>query len=150
MGPRLTETYQAVVTAAEERGCILCIENREALDELPSDGLQPLFQKALGPPERVRYWHDTGHAQIKELMGVQRQEAFLHANQERLAGFHLHDVSAAGKDHLPPGQGTIDWKRVQPFFRPDLVYVLELSPRLSPGQVLEGKLFLEDLGIGAR
>lgn len=146
VGPRLTEAFRPVVAAAAERGIVLCIENREGLDELPTDPLIPLFLEALGPPPEVSYWHDTGHAQIKQLLGVQPQEAFLESNQQRLAGFHLHDVSPAGKDHLPPGKGTIDWKALRPFFRKDLVYVLELSPRLKPEQVLDGKAFLEDLG----
>ena len=69
--PRLSQMYQPVVESAQEKGLKLCIENREGLTELPTDARIPEFLEALGGPETVTYWHDCGHAQIKQVQGVQ-------------------------------------------------------------------------------
>ena len=46
------------------------------------------------------YWHDTGHAELKQTMGLLEHRSHLAAMAPRLIGFHLHDVSAEGRDHL--------------------------------------------------
>ncbi len=144
-GPRIMESYQPVVAAAREKELLLCIENREDLLEFPMDERIPQFVEALGEAEVVRYWHDTGHAQIKELKGVKTQEAYLSENADRLAGFHLHDVSAEGRDHHPLGTGTIDWSLLRDYMRPEHLYILELNPRVKREEVIASKAFLEDL-----
>lgn len=143
--PRISQMYQPVVESATEKGLKLCIENCEGLVELPMDARIPEFLEALGGPETVTYWHDCGHAQIKHFQGVQEHRSYLEANAERLSGFHLHDVSEQGRDHCPLGTGIIDWKEIRPFMKPEHLYVLELSPRVSRQDVLDSKAFLEDL-----
>lgn len=143
--PRMTEVFQPVVEAAAEKRLQLCIENREGLTEFPSDERIPQFLEALGDPATVCYWHDTGHAQIKHFQGVQDHVAYLEANSGRLAGFHLHDVSSEGRDHCPLGTGTINWKALRPYMKPEHLFVLELSPRVGRQEVLDSKAFLEDL-----
>ncbi|HVU38814.1 MAG TPA: hypothetical protein VHC95_10815, partial [Opitutales bacterium] len=81
---------------------------------------------------------------IKHGEGVIDHEQFLEKNHERLLGFHLHDVSAEGKDHQPIGTGLVDWNMLRRFARPaDHTFVIELSPKLDKQQVLESKAFIE-------
>src|SRR4051812_46185131 len=62
---RTKEMLRKLATEAERRGIKLGIENRQALEELPIDSdFLFLFREVNSPA--VRYWHDTGHAQIKE------------------------------------------------------------------------------------
>jgi sugar phosphate isomerase/epimerase len=91
------------------------------------------------------YWHDTGHADIKQSMGLLDHRAHLTRNAPRLIGFHLHDVSAQGQDHQPVGSGHIDFKMVSEFWRPEHELVLELSPRVKPEDVLRSKQNVEAL-----
>ncbi len=114
---------------AEPRGIKLGIENREALEEIPLDSdFGFLFAEFNSPC--VRYWHDTGHAQIKENLGFLRHAMHLESMAEQLAGFHIHDVQFPGQDHCPPGSGMIDFAALKPFVRPDHLKVFELSPRV--------------------
>ena len=53
---------------AEARGLKLGIENREAIEEIPFEDDFPFFLREFKSPA-VGYWHDTGHAQIKENLG---------------------------------------------------------------------------------
>ncbi len=142
---RVKASLEEILPYAEERGLRLGIENRERIEELPlDDGFGELLD-GLSRQGIAGYWHDAGHAQIKERAGLLVHEAHLEQNAARLIGFHLHDIDGAGKDHQPFGSGTIDFEMVSRFFRPEHVFVLEYSPRLSVADVLESKCRVESL-----
>lgn len=123
---------------ALEKGVLLGLENREAFDELPLDAdFVELLAGMKNAP--AGYWHDTGHAQLKENMGLLTHQQHLEQNAARAIGFHLHDVSADGHDHQPVGSGKIDFEMVSRFWRPEHTLVLEFSPRLSKDDVLRSK-----------
>ena len=128
-------SLEAVLPYARERGIRLGLENRESIDELPlDDGFQELLG-SLGTPGVAGYWHDAGHAQIKQRLGLIDHERHLERNSASLLGFHLHDVDDSGKDHHAVGTGTIDFAMVSRFFRPEHRFVLEYSPRVTPEDV---------------
>lgn len=140
----LEESYQVLIPHAKERGVRLGIENREGLTELPLDYEMRGLLENLGEPETVGYWHDAGHAQMKEMMGFISHEQMLMENANRQFGFHLHDVSAEERDHQPPGTGVIDWDMLSLYIEPHHIVVLELSPRLRSKQVVESKAFVAE------
>jgi sugar phosphate isomerase/epimerase len=134
-----------ILPYAAEKGVRLGLENREKFEELPADADFPGFLGSLPLPEQAGYWHDAGHAELKERMGVITQQRQLEANADRLIGFHLHDVDAEGHDHQPIGTGCIDFKMVRSFWQPHHLLVLELNPRVSADDVLASKQRIEDL-----
>jgi sugar phosphate isomerase/epimerase len=129
---------------AEQKGVKLGFENRERFEELPMDDDHPLLIELMGKPNACGYWHDCGHAQIKQEMCLLNHEEHLKKNAANLIGFHLHDV-AEGDDHQPIGTGTIDFEMISRFWRPDHTLIIELSPRLTPEQVLFSKKRVEEL-----
>lgn len=131
------ELIGRIVDEAKPRGLKLGIENREALEEIPFEPDFPFFFKEFRDPTVV-YWHDTGHAQIKENLGFISHRLFLQSMQERHYGFHVHDVEAPGRDHRPPGTGCIDWSALKPLVKPDHLKVFELSPSVSPEEARAG------------
>lgn len=142
---RQKDALLRVFEYAVEKGILLGFENREHFDELPmDDGFGVLFS-SLPEGAPVAYWHDCGHADIKERMGLLDHRAHLEGLCERLAGFHVHDVSDAGKDHQELGSGHIDFEMISSFWRAEHRLVLELSPRLTPDQVLRSRECLEAL-----
>lgn len=130
---------------AKERGVALGCENREKFEELPVDDDFPSLFEALGPDSACGYWHDTGHGEIKQRMGLLNQITHLRRNASRLLGFHLHDTSEKGKDHMPVGSGTVDFEAISHFWRPHHLLTLEFSPRLNPDEVLDSKRRIETL-----
>lgn len=70
----------------------------ELLDELDPDG-------------EVGLCLDLGHAHVEGGGGDGLLEQ-LEAALPRLAHLHLHDNDAGSDQHLPPGRGTIPWRRV--------------------------------------
>jgi sugar phosphate isomerase/epimerase len=151
MGPFWQQTKDSigeVLEYAGQRGVKLGFENREKFEELPldADHLDLLNTMPLTTP--VGYWHDTGHADIKEGMGLLRHREHLQKMAPRTIGFHLHDVDAAGHDHQPVGGGHIDFKMISEFWRPEHLLTLELSPRIPVDAVRSSKQHVEALLAG--
>ncbi len=137
-----------VLDYAGEKGVKLGFENRERFEELPIDADFPDFLAGLPAGARAGYWHDTGHADIKEAMGLLVHRRQLELNAARLVGFHLHDVNREGEDHQAVGSGRIDFGMVSQFWRPEHVLVLEIGPRASVEEVSASKARVEQL-LGA-
>jgi hypothetical protein len=93
----------------------------------------------------VGYWHDTGHADIKEGMGLLNHRQHLESLAPRALGFHLHDVNAQGQDHQPVGAGHIDFEMVSSFWRPEHLLTLEFGPRVTVDDVKVSKERIEKL-----
>jgi sugar phosphate isomerase/epimerase len=127
---------------AAMRGLLLGIENREALEEIPLEGDFPMLFREFSRPT-VRYWHDTGHAQIKENLGFIQHVMHLETMAPELAGFHIHDVEFPATDHRPPGKGTVDFLALKPFVKPEHIKVFEMSPTIPVEELLAGVAYLQ-------
>jgi sugar phosphate isomerase/epimerase len=152
MPPYWANTQQGLrelLPYAEEKGIKLGFENRERFEELPLDADHPALIAAMARPAACGYWHDVGHAQIKQNMGLLNHREHLEKNAPNAIGFHLHDVSADGHDHQPIGSGKIDFDMVSSFWRPEHSLIIELSPRLTVEEVLASKKRVEEL-VAAR
>jgi sugar phosphate isomerase/epimerase len=134
---RAYDMLRQILPEAESRGLKLGIENREALEEIPLDNDFSLFFLEFTSPN-VTYWHDTGHAQIKENLGFINHVIHLESLADRLAGFHIHDVQSPAKDHCAPGSGMIDFAALKPTVKPQHIKVFELSPSLTVDEVKSG------------
>jgi len=128
----------------EKRNLRVGIECREALQELPVESDFPfLFYEACSGA--VGYWHDTGHAQIKENLGFLNHVAHLASLADHLAGFHIHDVQFPTKDHCAPGTGMINFEALAPIVKPHHLKVFEFSPSLSPEAARKGVAHIKKL-----
>ena len=130
---------------AIERGVALGFENRERPDELPLDDQFGELFAGLAQPSNAGYWHDTGHAHLKEQLGLLDHRAHLEKNAARLLGFHLHDTTRDGRDHQAVGEGGVDFAMVSRFWKPHHLLVLELGPRVPVEGVKNSKNKIEAL-----
>jgi len=142
---RTQDSIRSVLDYAAAKNIRLGLENREAFAELPVDADFPELLASLPPPAPVGYWHDSGHAHLKEAMGLINHRAQLEANASRQIGFHLHDVDAEGRDHQEIGSGSVDFDMVSKFWRPEHLFVIELSPRVSVEGMLASKARVDGL-----
>jgi len=141
---RVKEVLKQLLPEAKSRGIKLGAENRQAVEELPLDSdFQFLFRELDNPA--LGYWHDTGHAQIKENLGFSYQVMQLESLQDRLCGLHIHDVQFPGRDHCAPGTGTIDFAALKPFIKPQHLKVFEFSPSLTADEVKSGADYVRRL-----
>ncbi len=142
---RTRESVRRILEYASERKIRLGLENRESFVELPIDADFPEFLAGMAPPSPAGYWHDTGHAHLKEGLGLINHRRQLEANAQRLLGFHLHDVDSNDRDHQAIGTGGIDFDMVSSFWRPEHLFVIEMNPRISAEAVLSSKARVEAL-----
>ena len=140
---RLKESFSLIAEKAKEAGVRIGIENREGFSEIPLDDDMPGLLGELQELEVFGYWHDSGHAQLKERMGLLDHRTFLSGLRPHLIGYHLHDVTEKNRDHQVPGTGVIDWTILADNIREGDVVVMEMSPRLTAQEILQGKEFLE-------
>ena len=131
------DMLRRLVQESQSHDLLLGVENREALEEIPFESdLQFFFSEFANT--NVRYWHDLGHAQIKENLGFIHHAMHLESMSEHLAGFHIHDVQFPARDHCAPGTGMIDYAALKPFVRPEHIRVFEFGPRVPVEELNAG------------
>lgn len=141
---RADELLKQFIEAAAIVGIRLGIENRDAIEELPFEGELPFWLRGFSG-DHTGYWHDTGHAQIKEHLGLILHRFHLENLADRLIGMHIHDVLPPGRDHQEPGTGSVDFASLAPYVRPEIIKVFEFSPSLSSEAVLRGVSHVKNL-----
>jgi sugar phosphate isomerase/epimerase len=126
---------------AEKKGILLGIENRYHFHEIPDlEEIGIILQKFKGG--RIRYWHDVGHAKVQENIGLNSQMDLLEAFSQDMIGIHLHDARGLD-DHLAPGQGEMDFNEIKPFLKPSIIKILEVHPKVTREDLLEGIRFIK-------
>jgi len=134
---RTTQMLKKLLPEADSRGVRLGAETRQGLEELPGESdFQFLFRELASPT--IGYWHDTGHAQIKENLGFIPHLMLLESQRAHLLGFHIHDVQFPGRDHCAPGSGTVDFAALKPLVKPEHIKVFEFGPGLTREEVVGG------------
>lgn len=141
---RTKETLRLLLPEAVKRGLKLGCENREGVEELPLENDFAMFFREFGSPN-VLYWHDTGHAQMKENLGFIRHAEHLESLASRLAGFHIHDVQFPARDHCAPGTGTIDFAALKPFVKPEHIKVFEFSNKVPVEAAKAGIAYIRNI-----
>lgn len=133
---RVRECLEPVTAKAKELGIKLAIENRQSYEQIPSEREFPVLLESL---EGAHYWHDFGHAQIKENLGFLDHHQWLRSMRDKLLGCHFHDTAWPARDHLAPLHGAIDWKNLIPLLPESCLCVWEMGPRRSKEEIIEAR-----------
>jgi sugar phosphate isomerase/epimerase len=126
---------------AEAARIRLGIECRYYYNEIPllDEATLLLDRFPKGP---IFYWHDTGHAQNLENLGLASHAEWLRAFGSRMLGIHLHDICDLD-DHRPAGSGEIDFAMIARHVPAGAIQVCEFNDSASPAEVEAGRLHLE-------
>jgi len=101
---RTVETLKILEKEALERGIRLALENMPLT--FITVGREPWELEEMTEGLEIGWCFDVGHANTTGTM-----DAFLE-KKHRFANIHIHDNMGKDDEHLPLGQGNIDWKRV--------------------------------------
>lgn len=115
------ETWERLIGLAADAGMRVLLENM----------FEPTPRVLLELRDQLDHRHvgftlDVGHLHV---YGTVSPETWWRELGEAIREVHLHDNDTFGDDHLPIGQGAIDWKRAfEDLFRyaPEAVKVIEM------------------------
>jgi len=120
------KSMEILAAAAKERRLLLGVESRFLLEEIPSEKeFEELFK--FFDRETVGYWHDSGHTQTWQNLGLTDHVKWLQKFQGRLIGGHLHDTAYPNIDHQLPGDGAVPFEQLTAFRRSDVLKVFEFE-----------------------
>jgi sugar phosphate isomerase/epimerase len=137
-------SVEELLDFAKKEDIILGIENRFYYTEIPSpDEIEILLDRFND--SHIGYWHDVGHAQIFENMGIfDHKKDFLERFAHRLAGIHLHDIRGID-DHRAPLQGDFDFSIIKPYIKKETFLVLEVQYPADAQDIKKGAEYLTKL-----
>lgn len=125
-------------------GVRLAVETRYEYNSLPNvDEFATILDRFA--KHGVRYWHDVGHAHTQAVLGLATHQDYLDRYHTHLLGFHIHDAQGT-RDHLPPGEGEIDFAALVRYLRPEHLRVLEVASRHPAHQVARSREYLKARG----
>ena len=133
----LADSLEALLPEAEKCGVIIALENQwtplnhssvllKVMEDFHSENLGlcydtghgHLAEQGMNFPETTvvpKIWNDLG-------VPVKWEEDLAEKFSPWMVNCHVHDNRGSRDEHLPPGQGTVDWPRIKK--------VLRDSPRL--------------------
>jgi sugar phosphate isomerase/epimerase len=131
---RVVSVLEPIIEEASRLGIVLGIENRSDFEAIPTERELLALIKRFDTPH-LRYWHDFGHAQMRENLGLLDHAQWLADVAPYAAGAHLQDATWPDKDHLIPFEGEIPFDLLVPLLPSSLPYILELSSRSQPDAI---------------
>lgn len=127
--PRVKECLDQVLDYAAKKEVKIAIQSGSDYEDAPTEReLLQLLQDYQDNPY-LGYWHDFGHAQRKENLGILDHPQWLKTISPRLFGCHLHDVHWPDEEYRVPLSGMIDFERLMPLIPKDVPMVWELSSK---------------------
>jgi len=125
---RAIESLEEIAQKARELGVKLAVESRSRFEDMPTEREMIRLQEHFAENPWVGYWHDFGHVQLKNNLGLLDHHQWLERISPYIIGGHVHDVQWPARDHRTPFTGTLDYDSLLKFFPAGCPLIWELSP----------------------
>ncbi|MEI6563509.1 MAG: TIM barrel protein [bacterium] len=135
--PYLYEGIERLMPLLEETQRTLAFEILPTWEAIPTEVEMERLLCHFNSPW-LRCWHDMGHGQIRENLGLTSHARWVKRLRPWLAGMHIHDVSPPATDHLMPPAGTINFSLFKDVARDDIIRVLEPSQSVAAEDIVSG------------
>jgi sugar phosphate isomerase/epimerase len=126
-------TLEHLILHAHHAGVAICIENTT------SEMGDPSYLRTFVDETRLsglRFNFDIGHAHLSDFPEGERLDKSFSPLSDLVSSVHLHDNHGEKDEHLPPYDGTIDWRAAIKLLKSapeaSLPLVLELKEKTGP------------------
>jgi sugar phosphate isomerase/epimerase len=130
----IVKSLEEITAHAEPAGVKVGIENRYYPQEIPHIEdiayLLDIFRN-----KGLVYWHDVGHGEVNERLGIAPHEDFLKRFSSCLAGVHIHGIRGID-DHLAPFTGDFELSKIIPYMRDDVIKVIEAHSEAAKDELI--------------
>jgi len=130
-----TRSLEEVLSYAYSAGVKIGLETRYYPNEIP-DIEEIGYLLSLFKDKGLFYWHDIGHAEVSERLGITAHDDYLMRFADCMLGMHFHDLKGID-DHMAPFSGDFDFSKITPYLREGLIRVIEAHPPATPQQIRE-------------
>lgn len=138
------KSLQDILAYARSAGVKIGLETRYYPQEIPDFEETAHLLRIFGDKGLV-YWHDVGHAEVNERLGITPHTDFLKSFFTYLHGVHIHDLRGID-DHKAPFSGDLDFSKIASYLRDSglngknnsrggLIRVIEAHPPATPAQI---------------
>jgi len=131
----LVKSLSEVMDYSQSKNITIGLETRYYPIEIPNFEEIGYFLNIF-EQQGMRYWHDVGHADMNDRLGIKAHKDFLEAYKDKLVGVHLHGIEGR-RDHLAPFEGDMNLDEYLPYFGPDVIRVVESKPFASADLIKE-------------
>jgi sugar phosphate isomerase/epimerase len=119
----LEQSLAEVMNYALAKKVKIGLETRYYPIEIPNFEEIGYFLDLFGK-QGMMYWHDVGHAEINERLGIRPHLDFLKTYGSRMVGMHIHGIKST-RDHLAPFDGDLDFAKISSYFAQPIIKVVE-------------------------
>ena len=131
---RVKDCLRRIVNHAASKNVKVGLECRRGYEEIPTERELPALLDEMESPQ-LGYWHDFGHAQIKENLAFLDHAEWLRAIGPRTFGCHVQDCIWPAQDHRPPFTGDVDLEKLVPLLPANCLFVWEMKPRTTVDEI---------------
>ena len=131
---RVKDCLRRIVNYAEAKNVKLGLEERRGYEEIPTERELATLLDEINSPN-LGYWHDFGHAQIKENLAFLDHAEWLRTIGPRTFGCHVQDCTWPAQDHRPPFVGDVDLEKLVPLLPSNCLFVWEMSPNQTADKI---------------
>lgn len=136
------ECLEQLLPVLDENRIQLAMENLPTWESIPTETeIETALNQFQSP--WLKYWHDMGHGQIREAMGLINVHKWLERLEPMLVGLHVHDFLPPACDHVMPPRGEMDFSRYKRVANRTIERVIEPTPQTPPEEIREALSFLQ-------
>jgi len=143
--PIFQRELEALLPVLEKNRVVLALENLPYLEGFPAE-----WELGELTGEWVKPWFDTGHDFVRQTLldveGLKKCGVELTDTMRRPAAYGLHiNDSEGGDDHLPPGEGKVDFAALKPLAEQARHVVFEPHDGVTEEALAKGLAHLRSL-----
>jgi sugar phosphate isomerase/epimerase len=126
---RVKNCLRRIVEYAAPKMIRIGLEARRDYEEIPTEREVAELLAEIDSLH-VGYWHDFGHAQIKENLGFIDHIEWLQTIGSRAFGCHVQDCIWPAQEGQLPFTGTADFEKLVPLLPTNCLFVWKMNPNL--------------------